>query len=75
MSKAKIKVCPKCAGLKKKDLKEAGLSKDEVSCGCIGACVKKHPELEGKAFAKVDGKLVVCDSKKKLLKKLASAAA
>lgn len=73
MSKAKVKYCPKCSGIKKKQIKEAGLNKDAVSTGCIGDCIKKHPELEGKAFAKIDGKLVVCDSGKKLVKKMAQA--
>lgn len=73
MSKSKVKYCPKCSGIKKKQLKEAGVDMGAVSTGCIGDCIKKHPELEGKAYAKVAGKLVVCDSGKKLAKKLAKA--
>lgn len=72
MGKARIKFCPKCSGIKKKDLK-GKVDKDAVSTGCIGDCVKKHPELAGTAFAKIDGKLVVCESKKKLVKKMAKA--
>lgn len=75
MSKATVRICPKCSGVKKKTLVEAGVPKDEISTGCIGDCLKKHPELEGRAFAKVDGKLVVCDSGKKLAKKAAKAVA
>ena len=75
MSKAKIKICPKCSGVKKKKLVEAGVPEGDISTGCIGDCIKKHPELEGKAFAKIDGKLVVCDSGKKLAKKAAKALA
>lgn len=72
MGKTAIKICPKCSGIKGKDLKRE-LPKGSYGKGCIGRCVKKHPELEGKAFAKIDGKLVVCESKKKLLKKMREA--
>lgn len=43
--------------------------------GCFGACRKKHPEFEGKAYARIDGELVACDSSKKLVKKMAAAIA
>lgn len=69
MGKANIKYCSKCSGIKKKDLK-GKVDKGAVATGCIGACLKRHPELEGKSFAKIDGELVVCDSKKKLVKKM-----
>lgn len=75
MSKATVKICPKCSGVKKKKLVEAGVPEDEISTGCIGDCLKKHPELDGKAYAKIGGKLVVCDSGKKLAKKAAKAVA
>lgn len=69
MSKARVKLCPKCSGIKKKKLVEAGIPKDEIATGCIGACLKKHPELAGMAYVKVNGKLIATDSKKKLAKK------
>ena len=72
MGKATVKYCPKCSGIKKKDLKGI-LDADAVATGCIGKCLKKNPDLDGKAFAKIDGKLVVCDSKKKLVKKMVKA--
>lgn len=72
MGKADIKYCPKCSGIKKKNLK-GKVDPDEVSTGCIGKCLKRNPELEGKAFAKIDGELVVCESGKKLVKKMAKA--
>ena len=75
MGKTAIKFCAKCSGIKGKDLKAAGIDKDDYSSGCIGDCAKKHPELAEKAYAKLNGKLVVCDSKKKLAKKLAKAVA
>lgn len=72
MSKARVKLCPKCSGIKKKKLVEAGIPKDEIVTGCIGACLKKHPELAGMAYVKVNGKLIATDSKKKLAKKAAA---
>lgn len=63
MSKTAIKICPKCSGIKGKHLKEV-LAKDDYSCGCFGKCLKKNPELEGKAYARINGKLVACDSRK-----------
>lgn len=71
MSKARVKLCPKCSGIKKK-LVEAGIPKDEIATGCIGACLKKHPELAGMAYVKVNSKLIAADSKKKLAKKAAA---
>lgn len=72
MSKARVKLCPKCSGIKKKKLVEAGIPKDEIAAGCIGACLKKHPELAGMAYVKVNSKLIAADSKKKLAKKAAA---
>lgn len=74
MSKTAIKICPKCSGIKAKHLKEV-LAKDDYSCGCFGKCLKKTPELEGKAYARINGKLVACDSRKKLIKKMVAAVA
>lgn len=72
MSKTAIKICPKCSGIKGKHLKEV-LAKDDYSCGCFGKCLKKNPELEGKAYARINGKLVACDPRKKLIKKMVAA--
>lgn len=72
MSKARVKLCPKCSGIKKKKLVEAGIPKDEIATGCIRACLKKHPELAGMAYVKVNSKLIAADSKKKLAKKAAA---
>lgn len=71
---ATIKYCPKCSGIKKKDLK-GKVDTGAVATGCIGACLKKHPELTGTAFARIEGELVVCESAKKLVKKMAKALA
>lgn len=73
-AKCGVKVCPKCSGVKKKHLK-AGLAKGDYARGCFGACRKKHPEFEGKVYARIDGELVACDSSKKLVKKMAAAIA
>ncbi|HIS40127.1 MAG TPA: hypothetical protein IAC12_04700 [Candidatus Aphodovivens avistercoris] len=69
---AKVRVCKKCSGVSPKDFKGT-VDKSHIRSGCFGACAKKHPELKGKAYAKVDGKLVVRDSKKKLVKAVAAA--
>lgn len=73
MSKARIKLCPKCSGIKPGKLIEAGIAKDDISRGCFGQCRKKHPELEGRAYVRLDGKLISAGSKKKLVKKVAAA--
>ena len=77
MGKATVKYCPKCSGIKKKHvryaLEQSGAGKGCIATGCIGDCLNKHPELKGMAFAKIEGKLVACDSPKKLAKKMAAA--
>lgn len=73
MSKAGIKICPKCSGVKKRKLKDAGISKGDFSCGCIGVCHMKDAGKKGEACARIDGKLVFADSKGKLIKKIKKA--
>lgn len=73
MAKTRIKICPKCSGIKKGRLKEAGIGKGDFSCGCIGVCHMKGSEVKGRVSARIDGKLVLADSKKKLLKKMLAA--
>ncbi len=74
MGKTAIKFCKKCSGLKPKDLKGV-IDGDAWSEGCFGACAKKHPELAGKVYARIGGKVVACKSKKKLIKKMREAVA
>lgn len=68
---ASVRICKKCSGISAKDLKEI-VGKDDVRTGCFGTCAKKHPELKGKAYAKVGKKLIARESKKKLLKAIAA---
>ncbi|MBM6755350.1 DUF1450 domain-containing protein [Collinsella tanakaei] len=70
MGKPHVKFCKKCSGIKPKDLK-GELDKDAWKEGCIHHCVKKHATCP---FARIDGELVMCDSKKELIKKLKKAA-
>ena len=71
MGKTVIKFCKKCSGIKSKDLKGV-IDKDFWKEGCVHACVKKGSD-SGRTFARIDGKLVVCPSKKELIKKMKEA--
>ncbi|MBE6469331.1 MAG: hypothetical protein E7001_05115 [Coriobacteriaceae bacterium] len=73
MSKARIKLCPKCSGIKPGKLVDAGVPKDEIARGCFGCCRKKRPELEDRVYVRVEGRLVSAGSKKKLAKKVVAA--
>lgn len=74
MAKTAVKFCKKCSGIKPKDLKGV-IDSGQWSEGCFGACKKKRPELKGMAYARVNGELIACPSKKKLVKKIAKAVA
>ena len=86
---AQVRLCKKCSGIKAKDLKGA-VGKEDVRCGCFGACRKKHPELKGRVFGacrkkhpelkgrvyvRVRGGIVSAGSKKKLRRAVAEALA
>lgn len=73
MGKPHIKFCKKCSGIKPKDLKGV-LDKDAWKEGCIHHCVKKDKDAK-RAFARIDGALVVCESKKELIRKMKEALA
>lgn len=71
---AQVRLCKKCSGIKAKDLKGA-VDKEDVRCGCFGACRKKHPELKGRVYVRVRGGIVSAGSKKKLRRSVAEALA
>lgn len=73
MGKPVIKFCKKCSGIKPKHLKGV-IDESAWKEGCVHACVKKGSDT-GRAFARIDGKLVVCSSKKELIKKMREAVA
>ena len=50
------------------------LEKGEWKEGCVHACSKRRSD-PGCAFARIDGELVVCSSKKKLVKRVREAVA
>ena len=74
MGKPHIKFCKKCSGISPKDLKGV-IDKDCWKEGCVHACVKKKDAKGERVFARIDGKLVVCSSKKELIRKMKEAAA
>lgn len=69
MAETKIQVCKKCSGFDVSELKGMVKSK-HYSTGCIGKCVKKHSKLSDKVYGYLEGKLVVCDTKKEFFKKI-----
>lgn len=73
MGKARVRFCKKCSGVKPKDLKGV-LEKGEWKEGCVHACSRRRSD-PGCAFARIDGELVVCSSKKKLVKRVREAVA
>ena len=65
----KVKVCKRCSGFDVKELKQHLGAKD-YSIGCIGGCARKHPELSGKVFGLLNGKLTICDTKEEFFSKI-----
>ncbi|TCL60929.1 hypothetical protein EDD76_10126 [Kineothrix alysoides] len=61
----KVKVCKHCSNFDTKEIKEQAENMNcKLKFDCIGKCRKKCPELKDKYYGKIDGKLVVCSSKK-----------
>jgi hypothetical protein len=58
----KIKVCKKCSGFDVQEL-AAFVPAREYGVGCVRQCQRRHPELRGKFFGLLNGRLVVCDEK------------
>ena len=69
--KVKVRVCKKCSGFATKELGDI-LDKKAYTTGCIGKCIKKKPELEGKVYGYIDGKFTVCDTKDEFFEKIKS---
>ncbi len=65
----RIRVCKKCCGFDVKLLVDK-VKADDLSTGCNGRCLKKYPELEGKACGFIDGDFVVCSSAEEFLARI-----
>lgn len=65
----KVRVCKKCSGFDVTELKGKVKTKD-YSTGCIGKCVSKCPELEGKFYGFLNGEFTVCDTKEEFFTKI-----
>ena len=63
----KVNVCKKCSGFDVTELKGiAGLKVKDTRVGCIGACKQN----EGKFWGKLNGELVICDTKEEFFEKI-----
>ena len=69
----KVRVCKKCSGFDVTELKGLVKAKDHTT-GCIGKCLGKNPELDGKVFGFLNGEFTVCDTKEEFYAKIAATA-
>jgi len=65
----KLKVCKKCSGFDVTELKGVLKTKDYTT-GCIGKCLGKCPELEGKVYGFMNGEFVECATKDEFMEKV-----
>ncbi len=65
----KVRVCKKCSGFDVSELKGVVKTKD-CTTGCIGKCIPKNLDLEGKIFGYLNGEFVVCDTKEEFFDKM-----
>ena len=65
----KVRVCKKCSGFDVAELKGKVKVKDH-STGCIGRCLAKEPELNGKVYGFLNDEFVVCDTKEEFFEKV-----
>jgi len=65
-----VRVCKKCSGFDVTELKGKVKSKDHTT-GCIGRCLGREPELEGKVYGFLKGEFTVCDTKEDFFAKIA----
>ena len=66
----KVRVCKKCSGFDVTELKGIVKSKDHTT-GCIGRCLSREPELNGKVYGYLNGEFVSCDTKEEFFEKIA----
>jgi len=66
----KVRVCKKCSGFDVTELKGLVKAKDHTT-GCIGKCLPKNKELEGKCFGFLNGEFTVCDTKEEFFAEIA----
>jgi len=67
----KVRVCKKCSGFDVTELKGKVKAKDHTT-GCIGKCIAKNPDLEGKVFGYLNGEFTVCGTKEEFFDKVAA---
>jgi len=65
----KVRVCKKCSGFDVIELKGIVKAKDHTT-GCIGRCLSKEPELEGKCYGFLNGEFTVSDTKEEFFEKI-----
>ena len=66
----KVRVCKKCSGFDVAELKGLVKAKDHTT-GCIGKCLPKNADLEGKFFGFLNGEFTVCDTKEEFFAEIA----
>lgn len=66
----KVRVCKKCSGFDVTELKGKVKTKD-YSTSCIGRCLHKEADLNGKVYGYLNGEFTVCDTKEEFLLKIA----
>ena len=67
----KVRVCKKCSGFDVAELKGMVKAKDHTT-GCIGKCLPKNADLDGKVFGYLNGEFTVCDTKEEFFDKIAA---
>ncbi|MCL2404369.1 MAG: hypothetical protein FWC92_02350 [Defluviitaleaceae bacterium] len=65
----KVRVCKKCSGFDVTELKGKVKAKDHTT-GCIGRCIGREPELQGKIYGFLNGEFTVCDTKDEFIAKV-----
>ena len=65
----KVRVCRSCSGFDVAEL-EGILAPEDYTTYCIDHCLRKHPELKGKAYGLLNGELTVCDTKEEFFAKI-----
>ena len=70
----KVRVCKKCSGFDVAELKGMVKAKDHTT-GCIGRCVGRESELEGKFYGFLNGEFTVCHTKDEFFEKIKEAIA
>jgi len=70
MAEKLVRVCKKCSGFDVTELKGKVKVKDH-STGCIGRCLHREPDLNGKVYGFLKGEFTVCETKDEFFAKIA----